>query len=157
MIRRLSLLMILLFLHQVLLVRLWAQTIITAQVTDVSGSQIEIDRGLNSGLIVGTRGVVYYMQPIDEYTTRVKVALVKIVSVKPGKARLEIIDSTADIAEGYRVDLSIAKKGGSKWWIWLIVAAAGGGVAAAVSSGGGGGEGTPPPTTGTITYDIPAN
>ena len=81
----------------------------------------------------------------------------KIVSVKPGTARLEIIDSTAEITKGYRVDLSIAKKGGSKWWIWLLVAAAGGGVAAAVFSGGGGGGGTPPPTTGTITYDIPAN
>ncbi len=153
--RSLSLLMILLFLYQILSERLWAQTIIAAQVTDVLRSQIEIDRGLNSGLKIGSEGVVYYMQPVGNRSVRVAVALVRVLSVTSTTARLVIEDSTADVMEGYIVELSV-KKGGSKWWIWLLIAAAGGGIAAAVGGGGGGGGGTPP-TTGTITYDIPAD
>lgn len=165
--RIISQLMLLLFINQVASMNLWAQSIITAQVTNVSGSQIVIDQGSSSGLKVGTEGVVYYIHSMVDLTVRVSVALVKVISVAPNTARLQIIDSTVDIEEGYLVELSImpetipitpqAKKGGSKWWIWLLVAAAGGGVAAAVGGGGGGGGGTPTPTTGTISIDIPAN
>jgi len=157
--------MLLVFLNQVVVINLWAQTIITARVSNVSGSQIVINQGSNSGLEVDAEGVVYYMQPVADRSVRVAVALVRVTSVTSTTARLVIEDSTAEVMSGYLVDLSVtplpqpeAKKKGSKWWIWLIVAAAGGGIAAAAGGGGGGGGGaTPPPTTGTISIDLPAH
>ena len=155
--RSISLLTLLLFLHQTAVINLWAQTIITARISNVSESRIEINLGGDSGLKVGDEGVVYYMQPVGDRTVRVVVALARIASITSTTASLQVVDSTAEVMEGYHVDLSIAKKGG-KWWIWLLVAAAGGGVAAAVSGGGsGGGGGTQTPTHGTISIDLPAN
>lgn len=154
--RSASLLMILLFINQIVPLNLFCQTLLTAQVLNVSDSYLEINRGTNNGLQVGSEGVVYFTERVWGRTEQVIVAKVKVISVTPNTAKLEVVNSTAEITDGYLVDLSfIEKKGGSKWWIWLLIAAAGGGIAAAV--GGGGGSSAPPPTTGTITYDIPAN
>ncbi|HUU28406.1 MAG TPA: hypothetical protein VM123_11390 [archaeon] len=167
--RKLSLLMLLVFINQTIPISLFCQTLLTAQVLNVSGSYIEINRGSDNGLAVGAEGVVYFTERVWGQPEPVIVARVKVISVMPNTARLEIVESSAELKDDYLVDLSIApvttvpvsvkKKGGSKWWIWILVAAAGGGVAAAVGGGGGGekGGGSTPPTTGTITYDIPAN
>jgi hypothetical protein len=162
--RNISLLMLLLFFHQVAALNLWAQTVITARISDVSGSRIQINQGGDSGLKVGDKGVVYYMQTVGDRTVRVTVALARVASITSTTAVLQVADSTAEIMEGYLVDLSVVplplpKKGGSKWWVWLLVAAAGGGIAAAAGGGGGGdGNGGPiPPKNGTISIDLPAN
>ena len=154
--RSASLLMILLFFNQVIPLNLFCQTLLTAQVLNVSESYIEINRGTDHGLKVGYEGVIYFTERVWGRTEQVIVAKVKVISVMVNTAKLEVVNSTAAIMDGYLVDLSfIEKKGGSKWWIWLLVAAAGSGIAVAVR--GGGGSSAPPPTTGTITYDIPAD
>ncbi len=169
--KSICLLLIILLLFQTQSAMLWAQTILTAQVTKIIDSEITIDQGSGKGLKAGAEGVAYYMQPVAGRPVRVAVALVRVISVTPSTARLAIVESTAEVQDGYLVDLSVelrpgvpvtgpqAKKG-SKWWIWLIVAAAGGGIAAAAAGGGGGGGGgtiTPPSTKGTISIDLPAN
>jgi len=84
-----------------------AEPVITGEVTAVNGDEIIIDRGADSGIREGAEGIVYYERIVSGESVRLTVARVRVVEVLTSKSTLRVIDRTAEIKAGYRVDLQV--------------------------------------------------
>ena len=84
-----------------------AEPVIIAQITNVSGDEITIGNGEDSGVFEGAEGFVYYMHTIGGKSVRLTIARVKVISVSSRRSRLRVIDKTADIIVGYLVEIQV--------------------------------------------------
>jgi len=83
------------------------ETVITGEVTAVSGDEITIDRGADSGVGEGAEGTVYYLRTVGNESVRLTVARVRVVRTASITATLNVIDRTAEIRTGYSIDLQV--------------------------------------------------
>lgn len=83
------------------------ETVITGSVSAVSGDEITLDRGADSSVREGAKGVVYYQRTVGSESVRLTVARVRVVEVSSGAARLSVVERTAETRTGYRVDIHV--------------------------------------------------
>lgn len=127
-----------------------AETVITGEVVAVNGDEITLDRGSDSGIREGAEGIVFYERTVGDRNVRLDVARVRVVAVSADTSTLQVLDRTAEIKAGYRVDLQVIaatpapgqaegavlpKKHGKKKWYIIAGAVIAGGVLAATLGG----------------------
>ena len=129
-----------------------AEPVITTEVTDVNGDEITIGSGEDRGVFKGAEGFVYYMRTVSGKSVRLTIAHVKVNSVSSQKSQLSVVDKSAIIKLGYKVEIQVQpevtkepsvenpqKKSKLKWYIIGGAVVIGGVVAASMGGGGGGG------------------
>lgn len=85
------------------------ERIVTGEVTAVLGGEIACNRGAESGVREGAGGLVYYLRDVGGRSVRLYIARVEVVSAAAASSRLRILEQTAEIRVGFRVNIDVVQ------------------------------------------------